>query len=62
MVEGFTKKYCVHDLVWFEQYETMDSAISRAKAVKAWKREWKIQLIEASNPYWQDLHPPLIQS
>ena len=59
--EGFTKQYRVHDLVWFEQHETMDSAISREKAIKAWKREWKVQLIETSNPHWQDLYPALTQ-
>ena len=59
--EGFTKQYRVHNLVWFEQHETMDSAISREKAIKAWKREWKVQLIETSNPQWLDLYPGLIQ-
>ena len=59
--EGFTKQYRVHNLVWFEQHGTMDSAISREKAIKAWKREWKVQLIETSNPQWLDLYPGLIQ-
>ena len=48
--EGFTKKYSVHVLVWFESHETMESAISREKAIKAWKRAWKVELIEKENP------------
>jgi putative endonuclease len=59
-VDGFTKKYHVHDLVWFEQHETMESAILREKAVKEWKREWKIGAIEAANPRWRDLYPGLL--
>ncbi len=54
--DGFTRRHRVYDLVWFEQHETMDSAISREKAIKAWKRSWKIELIENSNPYWRDLY------
>ena len=57
---GFTKKYCVHDLVWFEQHATMDSAISREKAIKEWKCAWKIELIEKANPKWIDLYPDII--
>ena len=56
VVEGFTRRHHVRDLVWFELHETMDSAISREKAIKAWKRVWKIELIEKSNPYWRDLY------
>jgi len=59
-VDGFTKQYRVHDLVWFEQHETMESAILREKAVKEWKRAWKIRLIEESNPQWRDLYPDLL--
>ena len=58
--EGFTKKYSVHMLVWFEQHETMESAISREKAIKKWERAWKLELIEKSNPEWQDLYPEII--
>jgi putative endonuclease len=54
--EGFTKKYHVHSLVWYEQHETMESAIVREKAIKAWKREWKFELIEKSNLEWRDLY------
>lgn len=54
-VEGFTKRYGVHALVWYEAHETMESAIAREKAIKAWRRAWKLALIEAENPDWQDL-------
>lgn len=59
-VDGFTKKYRVHDLVWYEQHETMISAIAREKAIKEWKRIWKIELIENSNPTWRDLYSDLL--
>ena len=55
VVDGFTKKYQVTMLVWFEMHGDMQSAIQREKQIKAWKREWKIRLIEESNPYWNDL-------
>ena len=58
--EGFTKKYRVHVLVWFEQHETMASAISREKAIKAWKRDWKLNLIESTNPEWRDLYLDIV--
>ncbi len=58
--EGFTKKYDVHILVWHEQHETMESAISREKAIKEWKRDWKLRLIEESNPEWRDLYPDIV--
>lgn len=54
-VDGFTKKYHVHLLVWHEQHETMASAIRREKRIKEWKRIWKIELIETTNPAWCDL-------
>jgi putative endonuclease len=60
VVEGFTKKYRVHDLVWFEQLESMESAITREKAIKDWQRSWKIRLIEEANPTWRDLYPDLL--
>ncbi|MDR7098778.1 putative endonuclease [Lysobacter niabensis] len=59
-VEGFTKKYRVHTLVWFEQHATMVSAISREKAIKEWRRSWKVDLIEETNPSWRDLYPDLL--
>ena len=55
-VKGFTQKYNVHNLVWFELHETMDSAISREKKLKRWMRDWKITLIEKGNPEWVDLY------
>jgi putative endonuclease len=59
-VRGFTQRYRVHTLVWFEQHGTMDSAILREKAIKDWRRQWKLELIEAANPYWRDLYPGLL--
>ena len=59
VVEGFTQRHRVHILVWFELHETMESAIAREKALKAWRRAWKVELIEASNPYWRDLYPEI---
>jgi putative endonuclease len=60
VVEGFTKKYGVHTLVWYESHETMDSAIQREKALKKWRRDWKTGLIESFNPDWQDLYKTII--
>jgi putative endonuclease len=58
-VKGFTSRYCVHMLVYFEQFATMHDAISREKQLKRWHREWKINLIESENPHWVDLAPSL---
>ena len=60
IVEGFTERYSVHILVWFEQHDTMESAISREKAIKEWKRRWKLDLIERQNPEWRDLYPEIV--
>jgi len=60
LVEGFTKKYAVHNLVYYEAYEDIYSAIAREKQMKKWKRDWKIKLIEKSNPNWEDLYYKLI--
>ena len=60
LIIGFTKSYHVHNLVWFEQHATMDAAIVREKAIKEWKRAWKIDLIGKDNPKWRDLYPELI--
>jgi len=60
LVEGFTKKYGVHMLVWYESHETMESAIQREKSIKKWNREWKLALIEQSNPQWHDLFDNLV--
>jgi len=56
VVEGFTEKYRVHALVWYEIHETMGSAIAREKAMKEWKRAWKVRRIEETNPEWKDLY------
>ncbi len=55
-VEGFTKQHGVKLLVWYEIHENAESAIIREKQIKAWKRDWKLRLIEESNPYWNDLY------
>ena len=60
LIAGFTNRYRVHHLVWFELHETMESAILREKAIKDWKRNWKIRLIEEENPHWLDLYPALL--
>jgi len=56
VVPGFASKYNITRLVWFEMYDDPISAISREKELKKWKRSWKIQLIEAENPQWNDLY------
>ena len=58
--EGFTKKYQVHRLVYFEQYEDVNQAIRREKRLKEWHRNWKIALIEIDNPNWRDLYDDLL--
>ena len=60
LVEGFTKRYGVHTLVWYETHETMESAMTREKALKEWNRAWKIRLIEANNPTWRDLYQDVV--
>ena len=55
LLEGFTKKYKVHKLAYYEMHETMDAAIRREKQLKEWRRAWKIRLIESMNPEWIDL-------
>jgi putative endonuclease len=57
LVEGFTKQYGVHRLVYFEQFDDIEQAILREKRLKKWERAWKIQLIEENNPNWDDLYP-----
>ena len=53
--DGFTKRYSIKTLVWFEQHSTMEYAIQREKRVKKWRRTWKLKLIEEQNPTWRDL-------
>ena len=57
---GFTKKYGVHRLVYYEQYDEVVNAIQREKRLKKWNRQWKIELIEKENPEWKDLYLQLI--
>ena len=59
VVKGFTRKYHVHTLVWYEVHETMVSAIEREKSIKTWRRAWKLGLIEEMNPQWRDLYAEL---
>src|SRR3974390_3383784 len=59
VVEGFTKTYGVHRLVYFEAFDDPRSAIQREKNLKHWRRAWKVTLIEGSNPEWCDLYQGL---
>ena len=59
LLPGFTEKYSVKRLVWYEPHETMEAAILREKRLKRWKRAWKIRLIVAANPQWRDLFEEL---
>jgi len=60
LVEGFSKKYKVHMLVFFEQTDSIESAIAREKQIKSWNRKWKLDLIEKNNPDWFDLYNDLL--
>jgi putative endonuclease len=59
-IEGFTKRYDVHCLVYFEMHDSMEAAITREKQLKKWERRWKLELIESGNPDWRDLWPELL--
>jgi len=59
VTEGFTSRYDVKLLVFYEMHESIDLAIAREKAMKKWRRAWKVELIEASNPDWRDLYPDI---
>jgi putative endonuclease len=59
VVRGFTSRYGVHMLVWYETYADVREAIAREKKLKKWNRAWKLQLIEAVNPTWRDLYQDL---
>jgi putative endonuclease len=61
LVEGFTKKYGVKTLVWYQLTESIESAIVREKQIKKWNRAWKVELIEKANPGWRDLYPELLR-
>ena len=60
LIKGFTKRYKIHDLVWYELHDNMDAAIEREKNMKEWKRAWKVKLIEESNPKWNDLYDSIL--
>ena len=55
-VEGFTKQHGLHALIWYEQHVSMLEAIAREKRIKGWHRDWKVNLIQATNPGWDDLY------
>jgi putative endonuclease len=56
LADGFTKRYRIHRLIYFEQHDDIEAAILREKQLKKWKRAWKIELIEKTNPNWVDLY------
>jgi len=58
-VPGFTRRYTVDKLVWFEIYDDPTTAIAREKELKKWRRDWKVRLIEECNPQWIDLYPQI---
>jgi len=60
VVEGFTRKYQVHRLVWFEETTDVTAAIHREKQIKKWNRQWKVNLIEKENPEWADLYDQIV--
>ncbi|OGH93702.1 MAG: hypothetical protein A2538_02335 [Candidatus Magasanikbacteria bacterium RIFOXYD2_FULL_41_14] len=59
LIAGFTKKYNVHQLVYYEEYDNINIAISREKQMKKWERKWKLELIEKDNLLWRDLYKEL---
>jgi putative endonuclease len=60
LADGFTKKYKIHKLVYFEMHEDMNAAITREKQIKKWKRAWKLELIQRTNPEWKDLYEDIV--
>ena len=62
LVDGFTSKYQVHRLVYYEQHRNVLSAIQREKRLKEWQRKWKLALIEKDNPEWRDFYPDITGS
>ena len=59
LIPGFTARYGVDRLVWYEAHEALEGALIRERQIKKWKRDWKINLIECENPHWIDLFPTL---
>jgi putative endonuclease len=62
LVEGFTKKYGIHCLVWYEAHGSAETAIPREKQIKKWNRQWKLELIKQGNPDWNDLYDELVNA
>ena len=62
LADGFTRKYKVHRLVWYEIHRSAETAITREKQIKKWNRKWKLDLIEQINPEWNDLYEEMINS
>ena len=60
VADGFTKRYHIHILVWYEEHASIQDAIQREKNIKEWNRAWKIELIQRSNSLWRDLYPEVI--
>ena len=60
LIEGFTAQYNVTRLVWFDQTDSVEEAIAHEKRLKRWRREWKIELIEKTNPAWDDLYDGIL--
>ena len=60
LVDGFSRQHQTHDLVWYEQHEDVMEAIRREKLIKKWHRDWKINLIQATNPEWRDLFAEIV--
>ena len=61
LLPGFSSRYDIRRLIWFETYDDPTSAITREKEIKKWRRAWKIDLIERDNPEWRDLYPEIIR-
>jgi putative endonuclease len=62
LADGFTRKYGIHHLVWYEMHRSAETAIPREKQIKKWNRRWKLDLIEKINPNWNDIYDELINS
>lgn len=62
VIQGFTSKYGLHNLVYYEVYDDIENAIKREKRLKLWLRQWKIDLIEGMNPDWNDLYDQILGS
>ena len=60
LIDGFSREYQTHDLVWFEQHEDVIAAITREKQIKKWNRDWKVNLIQSKNPAWKDLFAEIV--